>query len=322
VSPRSRSGWKWILFDGLLFKNTLMQVNPFFIFPDFALILFGAWLARRINFGAHFWSGAEKLVYYVFFPLLLFRSINAAQFSLDKASLFAAAGLTAFVASIALSFLGRLVLKPPPKVFASVVQTGFRYNSYVGLALAASLFGSSGVALFALLVVLCVPVANLFAVYALARERKTHLGYELITNPLIISTLSGLASNLLNIKLWPPLATVVERMGNASLALGLLCIGAGLTFRAVDTSRWVLGYYTVLKLLIVPLLMLAACSLFGVGRLESQVLILFAALPTASSAYILTTRMGGDGSPVAFLISLQTLLAMLTMPFWMVWVMG
>lgn len=299
-----------------------MPVNPLFLLPDFALILFGTWLAHRVNFGPGFWNGAEKLVYYVFFPMLLFRSINTAQFSLGAASMFAAAGLTGFVASIALSFLGRPLLKPPPKVFASVVQTGFRYNSYVGLALVASLFGTPGVALFALLVALCVPVANLFAVYALAREQETHLGRELMTNPLVLATFSGLTSNLLGIRLWPPLATVVERMGNASLALGLLCIGAGLTFRAVDTSRWVLGYYTVLKLLGVPLLMLATSHLFGVGRLESQVLILFASLPTASSAYILATRMGGLGSPVAFLISLQTLLAMMTMPFWIAWVMG
>jgi malonate transporter len=303
-----------------VYHKTPMHVNPLFLLPDFALILFGSWLEHRIRFGADFWKGAEKLVYYVFFPLLLFRSINTAQFSLGAASLFAAAGLTGFGASIALSFLGRLLLKPPPKVFASIVQTGFRYNSYVGLALVSTLFGPPGVALFALLVSLCVPVANLFAVYALSRHRETNLGRELLTNPLIIATLTGLVSNLLGIKLWPPLATVVERMGNASLALGLLCIGAGLTFRAVDTNRWVLGYYTVLKLGIMPLLMLAASYLFAVGPLELQVLILFASLPTAPSAYILATRMGGVGPPVAFLISLQTLLAMLTMPLWIAWV--
>ncbi len=299
-----------------------MHVNPVFLLPDFALILFGAWLAHRVDFGPNFWSGVEKLVYYVLFPMLLFRSINTARFSLSTAGLFAAAGLSGFIASIALSFLGRLFLKTPPRVFASVVQTGFRYNSYVGLALVASLFGSPGVALFALLVSLCVPVANLFAVYALARQRETHLVRELITNPLIIATSSGLISNLLGIELWPPRATVVERMGNASLALGLLCIGAGLTLRTADTGRWVIGYYTVLKLMGVPLLMLASSHLFGVGPFESQVLVLFAALPTASSAYILATRMGGVGAPVAFLISFQTLLAMVTVPFWIAWITG
>jgi malonate transporter and related proteins len=298
-----------------------MQVNPLFLLPDFALILFGAWLGRHMDLGESFWKGAEKIVYFVFFPPLLFYSINTARFSLLEAGLFIGAGLTAFVASIALSFLGRRLVKPSPKVFASIVQTGFRYNSYVGLALTASLFGTPGVALFALMVAFCVPIANLFAVYALARQRNTHLGRELLTNPLVIATVTGLLSNLLGLTLWPPLASVVLRMGNASLALGLLCIGAGLTLRAVDTSRWVLGYYTVLKLIGMPLLMLAAIRLFGVGRLEAQVLVLFGALPTASSAYILATRMGGVGPPVAFLISLQTLLAMLTLPFWMAWVM-
>jgi malonate transporter and related proteins len=298
-----------------------MQVNPLFLLPDFALILFGAWLGRHMDLGENFWKGAEKIVYFVFFPPLLFYSINTARFSLREAGLFITAGLIAFVAAIALSFLGRPLLKPPAKVFASVVQTGFRYNSYVGLALTASLFGTPGVALFALMVAFCVPVANIFAVYALARQRNSNLFRELITNPLVIATVTGLLSNVLGLRLWPPLATVVLRMGNASLALGLLCIGAGLTLRTVDTSRWVLGYYTALKLFGLPLLMLASIRLFGVGRLEAQVLVLFAALPTASSAYILATRMGGVGPPVAFLISLQTLLAMLTLPFWMAWVM-
>jgi malonate transporter and related proteins len=296
-----------------------MPVNPFFLLPDFALILFGAWLGRHMDLGENFWRGAEKIVYFVFFPPLLFYSINTARFSLREASLYIAAGLTGFVASIALSFLGRYVVKPQPRVFASVVQTGFRYNSYVGLAVAASLFGSPGVALFALMVSFCVPIANFFAVYALARQRKTNLFRELVTNPLVIATVTGLLSNLMGIQLWPPLATVVQRMGNASLALGLLCIGAGLTLRAVDTSRWVIGYYTVLKLMGVPLLMMATSRLFGVALLESQVLSLFAALPTASSAYILATRMGGVGPPVAFIISIQTLLAMGTLPFWMLW---
>jgi malonate transporter len=298
-----------------------MAVNPLFILPDFALILFGAWLARHIDLGDNFWKGAEKIVYFVFFPPLLFHSISTASFSLRQAGLFIAAGLTVFLTNIILSFLGRPILNPPPRVFASVVQTGFRYNSYIGLALAASLFGTPGVALFSLIVAFCVPVANIFAVYALARQQNSQLGRELITNPLVIATVSGLLSNILGLSLWPPLAAVIQRMGNASLALGVLCIGAGLTLRSVDTDRWVLGYYTVLKLIVMPLLMIAAIHFFGVGRLEGQILILFAALPTASNAYILATRMGGLGPPVAFLISLQTLLSMLTLPFWMAWVM-
>jgi len=50
--------------------------------------------------------------------------------------------------------------------------------------------------------------------------------------------------------------------------------------------------------------------------LEAQVVVLFAALPTASSAYILAVRMGGLAAPVAALITIQTLAAMVTLPLW------
>ena len=50
--------------------------------------------------------------------------------------------------------------------------------------------------------------------------------------------------------------------------------------------------------------------------------VLFAAMPTASSAYILAMRMGGDGRSVAWLISASTLGAMLTLPLWAAWLIA
>ena len=56
------------------------------------------------------------------------------------------------------------------------------------------------------------------------------------------------------------------------------------------------------------------------GKL-AELRVLFAALPTASSAYILATRMGGDGRIVAWLISATTLGSMLTLPLWAAWLL-
>jgi predicted permease len=50
--------------------------------------------------------------------------------------------------------------------------------------------------------------------------------------------------------------------------------------------------------------------------LQTQLLVLFCAVPTASSAYVLAARMGVNAAPVAFLISTQTLLSMVTLPIW------
>ena len=57
--------------------------------------------------------------------------------------------------------------------------------------------------------------------------------------------------------------------------------------------------------------------LLGLSGIYFDIALIFAALPTASSAYILAQRMGGDGRSVAWLISAGTLTAMVTLPLWL-----
>jgi hypothetical protein len=83
-------------------------------------------------------------------------------------------------------------------------------------------------------------------------------------------------------------------------------------------SLWLLA----VKLLALPLIAIGVAQLLGLSGLAFQIVVLFAALPTASSAYILAMRMGGDGRPVAWLISATTLGSMLTLPFWAAWLIG
>ena len=51
--------------------------------PDFLLIALGALLARRFAYGPAFWEGVERLVYFVLFPALLFRSLATAPLALS-----------------------------------------------------------------------------------------------------------------------------------------------------------------------------------------------------------------------------------------------
>jgi len=290
--------------------------NALLMLPDFGLILLGVLLARRLGYARAFWEGAERLVYYVLFPPLLFTAIVNAKFTLATEGLMLSAAVGAFLAAVALSFAARWLLRPEPAFFASCVQTGFRYNSYVGLALAQSLAGPRAVALIALIFAVCIPLANVFAVYALARHRRTGMLREMAVNPLILGTVSGLVANLAGVEL-PALATTfLSRLGSASLALGLLCIGAGLTFASVHEERRTMVYFVAVKLLAKPAIALALVHATGLTGTPALVVMLFAALPTASSAYILAARMGGRGAPVAYAITVQTLLAMATLPVW------
>lgn len=288
--------------------------NALLMLPDFGLILLGALLARRLGFRRDFWDGAERLVYYALFPPLLFMSIVNARFSLASEGRMLAAAVGAFLAAVALGFAARWLFRPQPAFFASCVQTAFRYNSYVGLALAQSLAGSRGVALMALIIAVCVPLANMFAVYALARHRQTGVLREMAVNPLILATVSGLAANVIGLELPALLGTFLSRLGTASLAVGLLCIGAGLTFASVHEERPTMTYLVAVKLLAMPAIGLALCHALGLSGVPALIVLLFTALPTASSAYILAARMGGHATPVAYAITVQTLLAMLTLP--------
>jgi malonate transporter and related proteins len=82
------------------------------------------------------------------------------------------------------------------------------------------------------------------------------------------------------------------------------------------------GWLLAVKLLALPLVAAAIGHLLGLDGLSYQVVVLFAAMPTASSAYILAMRMGGDGRSVAWLISASTLGAMLTLPLWAAWLIA
>jgi hypothetical protein len=293
-----------------------MFANALLMLPDFGTILLGALLARRIAYQRGFWDGAERLVYYVLFPALLFNSILSAKFSLATDSLLLVAAVTTLISAAALGFLARPLFNTQPALFASCVQTAYRYNSYVGLALAQSLFGARGVALLALILAVCIPLANLIAVTTLARHGKTHLGRELVTNPLILSTVSGMVAHLAGLELPGFVSSFLTRMGAASLALGLLCIGAGLAFKTVKDDPRSLSWFTFVKLVAMPTVGVIVAWAVGLRGLEAQVVVLFAALPTASSAYILAVRMGGLAGPVAVLITFQTLAAMVTLPLW------
>jgi malonate transporter and related proteins len=294
-----------------MFSNALLML------PDFGTILLGALLARRFAFQRGFWDGAERLVYYVLFPALLFNSILSARFSLATDSLLLGAGVATLLSAVALGFLARPLFHTPPALFASCVQTAYRYNSYVGLALAQSLFGARGVALLALILSVSIPLANLVAVTTLARHGKTNLLRELGTNPLILSTVSGMVAHVAGLQLPAFVTTFLSRMGAASLALGLLCIGAGLAFKTVKDDPRSLTWFSFVKLVATPAAAVLIAWLLGLHGVEAQVVLLFAALPTASSAYILAVRMGGLAAPVAVLITFQTLAAMVTLPLWL-----
>ena len=288
--------------------------NLLLLLPDFALIALGYLVCRHTALNRPVWDGAELLVYYLLFPCLLFNAIVRNPIDPGPLAQFGLTGLAVVGTGIVLAYaLGRLP-GVDPLLHASGAQTAFRFNSYVALALSERLAGAQGVAWQALLMALCVPVCNVAAVWPLARQGGHGYLKELVKNPLIIATVSGLVANLAGLRLPEVIDITLSRIGAAALPLGLMAVGAGLRFGALRAAPGLAAGLMTIRHAVLPALALVLVIAQDLPAGQQAVIVAFAAMPTASSAYVLAARLGGNGSYVAGLVTVSTLLAMVGLP--------
>lgn len=289
--------------------------------PDFILIAAGWFICRHTALNRPVWDGAERLVYYVLFPALLFEAIlrNPPQLQAAAPLAGSAFGLTAVGAGLALALaawrgVDRLE-------HASGAQTAFRFNSYIALALAARLGGAEAVAAMAVVISVCVPLCNVAAVWPLARlAQHGRRGYlrELARNPLIIATVAGGLASALGLRLPEWLSITLARMGAAALPLGLMAVGAGLTLGALREAPRLAAALLAIRHAVLPALAIVLVVFFAtpldLGPMHQWLLVAFASLPTSSTAYVLAARLGGHGAYVAGIVTVSTILAMVGLP--------
>ena len=287
------------------------------LLPDFALILFGFLLNRITSWGRDFWSGLEKLIYFVLFPALLFSAISRTKIDFVAAGPALKTAVLCVLIGMVLAWLARPLFKSGPRIFESSFQTAFRFNSYIALAVAGRLHGDAGIAAIGIIIGVVVPLCNIASVWALAHGRQQSIWKELLQNPLIIATVSGVMFSLSGLTLPDMVQMTLGRLGAASLASGLLCVGAALTLSNMGKNAPLIAYLTAVKLVAMPIAALLLARQFGVTGVFFELVVVFAAMPTATSAYVLAVRMGGDGSVVAQGITVSTLGGMLAIPLWL-----
>lgn len=288
------------------------------LFPDFSLILIGYLICRFTPLNRPVWTQVEQLVYFLFFPVLLFQAIVKSPLDIGAAGNLVGAGWTLGLGGIALAysvpywpgFKGHVAQRQ----HAASAQVAFRFNSFIGLALADKLAGAPGLAVVALLIGVSVPLMNIGAVWPMARHGQRGFLGELVRNPLIIGTASGLIANLAGFHIPGWLEPTVSRIGGASLALGLMAAGAGMQLGALNHAKLLGAAVLLIRHALMPLLAFLLAHLFGLNPLQTTILLMFSALPTASSCYVLAARMGYDGPYVAALVTVSTVLGMVSLP--------
>lgn len=293
------------------------MADALLLLPDFLLILLGYLLCRHTPLGRPVWDGAERLVYYLLFPCLLFHSIVRNPLKLGTALPLASGALAVVGAGIVMAYALRWLPGVDQRLHASGAQTAFRFNSYVALALAERLAGGPGVASMAVVISVCVPLCNVAAVWPLARHGGHGYARELARNPLIIATVSGLLASLLGLRLPELAATTLSRIGAAALPLGLMAVGAGLQLGALREGPRLAAALMTIRHLLLPAWALLLVSWLALPPAQQAVIVAFAALPTASSAYVLAVRMGGHAGYTAGLVTVSTLIGMAALPLWL-----
>lgn len=293
------------------------------LLPVFILIVLGFVLKRSLMPLDTHWHGLERLTYYVLFPMLLIQTLVKADLSqvpvagVGGALLLSALLMSLFCLALRPA-LARFDIDGP--AFTSVFQGATRWQTYVALSVAANLFGQVGLALASVAMVALIPLVNVFSVSVLAhyasprKQSFREIVMSVIQNPLIWACVIGLVVNLLH----PPLPgvwhEVADALGKSSLPIGLLVTGAGLHAEGLfrPNAGAVIG--VVLKLIAMPALAVGLGLWFGLSGSGLATVAICSAVPTSPSAYVLARQMGGDAPLLAQIITLQTILAAITMP--------
>ena len=293
------------------------------LLPVFILIVLGVALKHSLMPLDAQWHGLERLTYYVLFPMLLIQTLVKADLTkVPVAGVGGALLLSALVMSLLClalrPALSRLDIDGP--AFSSIFQGATRWQTYVALSVSANLYGDVGLALASVAMVAIIPLVNVFSVAVLAHyasPNKQSAGAVMMTvvrNPLIWACAIGLFVNVIHLPLPKIWHEVADALGRSSLAIGLLVTGAGLRLEGLLQPSLSAAVGVIFKLVLMPVLALLLALWFGLSGECLAIVAICAAVPTSPSAYVLARQMGGDAALLAQIITLQTILAAITMP--------
>ncbi len=300
------------------------------LMPVIAIILLGMLLRRTSLFTDESWLGFENLCYFVLFPALLIKTLATAKIASTELLLFSAMVLFAIFGMSLLLLLFQPLMRRwlgiGGPAFTSLFQGATRWHGFIALSIVGLLYGDEGVAYMAIIMAVIIPPLNVINVSVLARfsDGDSGLGdvlHKLLRNPFIIACVAGAALNLSGIGLPSQIFSLLDILGGGALGLGLLTVGAGLHFSLVLDHRLLVSFGAAIRLLGMPLLMFCGAWLFGIEGVPRTVAVIAAAVPTASTSYILARQMGGDAPLMANLITVQVIAATLTLPV-MIWLAG
>ena len=294
------------------------------LFPIFTLLLLGSLLKRQGITDTVFLKTADRLIYYIFFPIMLFWKIGGASLENGIAWNFCLATLCTFLTMFAVSTIVIMIFNINSFQAGSFSQGCYRFNTYIGVAVILNSLGGEGIQYFGIVIGFIIPLVNVFAVSTLIwfsgkeMELGNRLGFAgraLISNPLILGCLAGIFYSRIVGRFPTFINNSLSLASMAALPLALISIGGSLTFRGVRKNTGLAFLSAILKVMVLPLTGLFYFSLFKVTGTPFKVGILFFSLPASTAIYVLSSQMNSDTELASAVILVSTLLSFLSLSF-------
>jgi len=291
------------------------------IIPIFLIIIFGYLIKTRDFFQEQFFTEANRLIFFVSLPLLIFTGIVKSSIQ-DIALLNILSVILPTVVILCISLMLGIVLGLRRGKLGSFVQTTFHGNvSYIGLAVLFYMLGEEGLIKGSLLIGFLILVNNTLSIAVLSwtsqRQRNIVRALLLIfKTPVVIATFLGMVILYLNIPIPRVLMKSMGILANIALPLALLLIGASISIENIKKSFRLSITVSLLKLMALPCLSVLFCRLYSISPGESFAGIILLATPVATTSYILACEMGGDADLASNAVTLSTLFSPVAFIFW------
>jgi len=288
------------------------------LFPVFALILSGSLLKRYGMTNDVFLQTADKLTYYIFFPLLLFWKIGNSSTALFSNSGFYKAVIFAVLIVYVLSTAFIILFKVDDYKAGSFSQSCYRFNSYIGVAIVLSALGEEGIQHFGILIGMIIPIINVLCVTTLIwfsgkktlfANRMGQILKGLVSNPLILACISGIIYAKLARGFPPFIDSTLQLCSYVALPLAMLSIGAALSLDGIRDHFKLSLVASIFKLLVLPGIGYLLLMGFGATGITLKVGLIYFALPTSPALYILSSQLNSDTQLASASIALSTILS-------------
>ena len=288
--------------------------------PIFLIIGLGWLLARSGFLSAQSLADLNRLTYWVGLPSLLFHKVAAASPEIGAVADLLLVGIGATLLTVAAAALACRVAGIAPAARGTFIQASFRGNlAYIGLPVLVYAFAGSGVSDATMLVAFgpMVVIYNILAVLVLlfsgGQRHQRVLGSALrglLTNPILLACLAGLAVALVDIEL--PLAAdrTLAAIGQMALPLALICIGGSLWQTRLQGSLGPALGASLIKVALLPAIGVALAAWVGLGSDETRIVLIMLACPTASASYVLVHQLKGDTALATSAIVISNLLSL------------